>query len=772
MIPANLPLVSEGLNADLDAIPLPGRVQPTRGKRIKIYAAEHPVYLAGDCGIRLLSEFVANGIKVNYLHDTESGAVGLVIYPDGAVPLLMEHRTSHLKRRAWAVDSLVQLKCAGDPYPLLFCQGRTLRNSASTAGLRFVEQFVERDGDETAVVTVLESEKKYRCTHRLAWRAGEPLFECSTTFVNLADTPVTLEMLTSFSLGGMTPFAADAATGQLNLHRLRSAWCAEGRLESQPLEDLQLESFQYQGVPASERFGQVGSMPVRGWFPFAGIEHRESGICWGAQIAWAGSWQMEVYRLDDMVNLSGGLADREFGHWTKEVNPGESFCTPLALITTSANGLDAVCSNLLAWQERTPLLSQEESLPVAFNEWCSSWGFPDHSNLIRLADRLKDTGVRYLIIDGGWYQEHGLWQESKTAFPYGLANTASEIRRRGLIPGLWFEIETCMAGIVPPFGLGGFLRRDGIPIVSTRRFWDFLDPEVIEFLSERIIDKLENCGFGYVKIDYNDTIGIGCDGAESLGEGLRLQIEAVQHFWKRLRERLPDIVIENCSSGGHRLEPSMLALSDVASSSDAHELQSIPIIAANLHRAVLPRKSQVWAVLRKTDDKRRQIYSLTAAMLGRMLLSGDINELSDDCWQLVLRGLAFYNKLVPILKNGTSRKSGPPISSYNQPEQWQGLLRWNETLAMAIIHTFGLPNPPSIQINLPAGDWKIIDTFHSLASEPEIRGDQLVCIPDGPWSGSAILMERADKCVAAAGSQAGLRDPVVIPIRKHTRQSS
>lgn len=33
-----------------------------------------------------------------------------------------------------------------------------------------------------------------------------------------------------------------------------------------------------------------------------------------------------------------------------------------------------------------------------------------------------------------------------------------------------------------------------------------------------------------MKIDYNETIGIGCDGAESPGEGLRKNMEASVSF--------------------------------------------------------------------------------------------------------------------------------------------------------------------------------------------------------------------------------------------------
>src|SRR6185295_152829 len=182
-----------------------------------------------------------------------------------------------------------------------------------------------------------------------------------------------------------------------------------------------------------------------------------------------------------------------------------------------------------------------------------------------------------------------------------------------------------------------FITRDGIPVtVRERRFWDLSDPVALEYLTEKVIDLLESCGFGYLKVDYNETAGLGCDHPDSQGEGLRRQIEGTYRFFEKIRERLPHLVIENCSSGGHRLEPSMLGRTAMSSFSDAHELVEIPIIAANLHRLMLPRQSQIWAVLHRSDSMRRLGYSLAATFLGRMCLSGEIAELSDEQWQLVL----------------------------------------------------------------------------------------------------------------------------------------
>ena len=84
-----------------------------------------------------------------------------------------------------------------------------------------------------------------------------------------------------------------------------------------------------------------------------------------------------------------------------------------------------------------------------------------------------------------------------------------------------------------------------------------------------------------------------------------------------------------------------MAVSDMASFSDAHECAEIPIIAAALHRVILPAQSQIWAVLQASDSIRRINYSLINTFLGVMCLSGDVIHLSEEQWRKTEEGMAF-----------------------------------------------------------------------------------------------------------------------------------
>ena len=132
----------------------------------------------------------------------------------------------------------------------------------------------------------------------------------------------------------------------------------------------------------------------------------------------------------------------------------------------------------------------------------------------------------------------------------------------------------------------------------------------------------------------------------------------------------------------------MMELASQASFSDAHETTAIPLIAANMHRVIRPEQSQIWAVLRAGDSQERITYSLTATFLGRMCLSGDIHDLSEEQWRLVGEGIEFYKKAADIIKNGCTTLQKYTTDSYNNPQGSQLVIREWKNMGLAVFHRF------------------------------------------------------------------------------------
>ena len=602
------------------------------------------------------------------------------------------------------MEYFVQWRLKGDEYGGALGNGFTLANGESVQNMRVVSD----SDDETAY----EGKHGHRLICRHKNENGVTVF--NTVFENPTDEPACLELLSSFAINGIK---ADT------IHRARSFWSAEGKLLTQRLTELDMEPSWAKHGLRIEKFGQIGSMPVRKWFPFLVLEDSENGNFVGVQLYCASSWQIEVITKNIEVSVQGGIADRDYGQWSKNVAPHSSFEAPKALVAEGKSLLD-VCDKLVKAQQ-PDIAEIDRDMPVIFNEYCSSWGNPNIENIRKAAAKLEGTGVRYFVIDSGWYKTPdkdwfstaGDWIVEESLFPNGIKEVADIIKTYGLIPGIWFEFETLGSAAQGYNMTEHLLCRDGVPVtVGGRRFWDMRDSYVRDFLDERVLSLLRDNGFGYIKIDYNENIGAGADCAESYGEGLRQTVEASRDYFAHLKAEMPELVIENCSSGGHRLEPSFMELSSMASFSDAHECNSIPLIAANMHRHIRPEQSQIWAVIRKDSDEARIKYLITSAFLGRFCLSGELHELTDERWQIVLDGIAFYEKIKHIIKDGKTTVICATAEDYSAPCGYQAVLRELENEALLIVHTFeNGANPP---IDDLLSGWEIKAAFGS-----ELDGD-------------------------------------------------
>ncbi len=616
-------------------------------------------------------------------HDKKTTTVGMAVYPKS-----VEVDPSKLHP-----DSLVQVAFTGDENLIDYTHGVTMRNRRSTL-LKVTRQVQFMSGN---LNTYLTDGQGNEYVHKLFYHPETGVFTVSVRYDNRTREARTLEHLSSFSLSGIASPSKGYTTQGLILHRMTSAWSRECRLRSDSFAHLGLDmSWARYGVKV-EKWGQTGSMPNRGYYPFAAIEDREGQTVLGVQLEAPFSWQLEVYEEKETCALSGGLGDYDTAHWRKTVKPGEGFETHRAFFTVKRS-LGEVCNALVHEQDaHLSVPASEEGMPVMFNEYCTTWGNPTPARIKRLLKALKPLPVEYFVIDSGWYKPSdknwcnaiGDWEESREIFPDGIKAVAQLIRDAGMRPGIWFEFE--IAGRDSKcFGREDLLlKRDGFPLTTkNRRFLDLRKPEVDRYLKERVTDFLKNNGFSYLKIDYNDNYGVGCDSEDgaSLGEGGRRVAEESLEWLRKLKDGVPDLVIENCSSGGSRIEPLRMSMVSMCSFSDAHECNEIPLVAANVSRVIPARQSQIWAVIRENEPDSRTIYSLCAAMMGRICLSGDLHKVPAEKIALIAEGLRFYEGVKEIVRRGDIAAIDCDVEYYRDPVGRQVYIKDFGKSRLVIVH--------------------------------------------------------------------------------------
>lgn len=679
-------------------------------------------------------KFIFGDTAVYYLETPVEGhenktVVGLALYP----------KEEKIDPEKLCLDSLVQAAFTGDESLIDYTSGITMRNRSSTL-LRVVGQ----KADECGVQTHLADGAGNEYLHTLGYSRETGVFTVRTKYENRTGKPRMLEMLSSFSVSGLKAGAREDTEG-LTLHRMTSAWSRECRLKSEPFSALgQDSSWARYGVKC-ERWGQVGSMPNRGYYPFAAIGD-EGGTVWGVQIEAPYSWQLELYKEKETCALSGGLADYEFGHWRKRIENGGCFETHNAYIAVrKSGGVNAVCNALVHEADRRLLVpASEDTMPVLFNEYCMSWGNPTSDKIDGILQALKDFPVEYFVVDCGWYKPEdrnwcnavGDWKENESLFPRGgLKSVAKRINAAGMKAGIWFEYEIAGRDSDVFCAEELFLTRDGSVITcKNRRFFDLRKKKVQNYLDEKVVDFLKENGFGYVKVDYNDAFGIGCDGAESPGEGGRTVAEESLKRFERLQNGL-GIVVENCSSGGSRIEPLRMSTVSMCSFSDAHECAEIPLVAANVSRVIPARQSQIWAVFRENEPDSRTVYSLCAAFMGRICLSGDVTNLSEEKKALILNGLNFYSEVKDIVRYGDIREIDCNVAYYRNPVGRQIYRKGYRDRELVILHALDKEDV----VEIPLNGFRLDCAFTDLDYKER---DGVLEVYTKPFTAGAFLLEK------------------------------
>ena len=65
----------------------------------------------------------------------------------------------------------------------------------------------------------------------------------------------------------------------------------------------------------------------------------------------------------------------------------------------------------------------------------------------QLIDAAAACGCEYYVIDAGWYapgewwDSVGEWKECRDRFPNGIKEVTDYIRKKGMVPGVWLELE-------------------------------------------------------------------------------------------------------------------------------------------------------------------------------------------------------------------------------------------------------------------------------------------------------------------------------------------
>lgn len=495
---------------------------------------------------------------------------------------------------------------------------------------------------------------------------------------NISNEIIVLEEVSSFTFMGL----GGGLNESKNTYVYKFTQSHHGECQPRKLNLFDLGLFNANPVSQKRVCGMnVGSWSTKEELPQAIVEY--NGAYTMFQIESNNSWYWEISDNAEQLYLYLGGATSQFGAWCKELVPSERYAT-VSVAVCYGNNLDAVLGEMTKYRRHIKgICAVDENLPTIFNEYMHlSWDSPTEENTRNVSEKVAESGVEYYVIDCGWHNEEpgcevypyvGQWKESKTRFPHGVRVITDHIRSLGMKAGLWIEPEIVgykCREMLDFYDDDCFIQRHGKKVLTMGRYFlDFRNEKVYSYMSETIRRMVEDYGADYIKMDYNEDLGVGTDkDSDSFGEGLEQCSKAYLAWVDDMRARFPGVLFETCSSGGMRMDYETLKHFSIISTSDQTNYKKYPYIAGNILSAVLPEQAAVWSypvdsygepnsVFAPTEkwveehiSSEQIIMNMINSFLGRMHLASHIELFSEEKFSLIREGVEYFNKLSPIKK--------------------------------------------------------------------------------------------------------------------------
>lgn len=357
-----------------------------------------------------------------------------------------------------------------------------------------------------------------------------------------------------------------------------------------------------QQAPLSEgilSFGSVAGTTSHKLNPFFAVAERsateDGGCVIGCNLVYSGNFLNEIERTHKgCVRITAGINPAGFC-W--KLRPGQTFCTPEALLTFSDGGIGGMSRNFHSHiLEHIVPVPRSEPRPVVLNTWEAFFFGVNEDLLLECAQKAVDLGIDTIVLDDGWFKNRpddksglGDWEIDAEKFP-SFAETVKKIKALGLRFGIWIEPEMVnekseLFATHPEWCLSS----GRIPSVQRNQLvLDMANEDVVEYLYRKFFKLLSCADISYVKWDMNrylTEIGSAAFPADEQGEVAHRYVLGVYELYGKLRKDFPHVFFESCSGGGGRFDLGMLYfspqiwLSDNTSPFDRAKMQYASTIA-------------------------------------------------------------------------------------------------------------------------------------------------------------------------------------------------
>lgn len=323
----------------------------------------------------------------------------------------------------------------------------------------------------------------------------------------------------------------------------------------------------------------LGGRSSDGTLPFFNLAQADgTGMVIG--VGWTGQWAARFHTIGDKnVNVQAGM---EFNHF--KLYPGEEVRSPSVLLLFWGGGDRIKAQNDLRRLLSDHYTPRPGGSPIIAPICASPYGVmhledTTEAKMIQGINNLTTNNVPVDVwwIDAGWYPCDGTWVKTGTwepdpiRFPRGLKPVADAAHSKGMKLLLWFEPERAMEGTWlyknHPDWLIGPVQGSGLLNLG--------NPAALAWAKSTINGIIRSVGIDIYRQDMNGNAPMvywkTIDTPDRLGMVEIKYIMGLYEYFDYLQAQNPKLIIDNCSSGGRRIDFEMLRRATVMTRSDYTE---------------------------------------------------------------------------------------------------------------------------------------------------------------------------------------------------------
>lgn len=324
-------------------------------------------------------------------------------------------------------------------------------------------------------------------------------------------------------------------------------------------------------VGKTKKYAPIGGRSSEGNAPFFNLHKMGAGYIFA--VGWTGQWNAEFSRSENHVTFRSGIENTHF-----RLLPGERVRTS-SVVVMKYEG-DVVSS-----QNKWRRLVKEHYSQIGsrgkpqYAPFCASvWGGLESKKVIERIDLIKKNELpfEYIWMDAGWYGETtmptfdefegdwarhtGEWCVSPHIHPNGLHDVAKAVHDAGMKFLLWFEPERVIEGTShqkahPALYLERYSRSAGK--LDSTKLLNLGNEEAWQYCYDTVSGMIRDIGIDCYRQDFNFSplsYWRYQEAEDRQGINEIKHINGLYRFWDALLEEFPHLVIDNCASGGRRID--------------------------------------------------------------------------------------------------------------------------------------------------------------------------------------------------------------------------